>query len=79
MLNWFLWQVFEKLDSIFIVNSLGLKYNRLRPVLLIYRAGSDKNKSFYLQIRESLSVPKQKLAYNWKTPNKAQKLSTYSD
>ena len=55
------------------------RYKVLRPVLLIVRAGSDKNKWFVYKIRESLTVPKQELACNSKSSNKSQKLPTYSD
>ena len=51
----------------------------LRPVLLIRQAGRDKMNRFVYKIRESLTVPRQELAYNSKSSNKPQKLSTYFD
>ena len=46
----------------------------LRPVLLVVRAGSDKNKSVCLQNKGFINVPKEELAYNSKSSNKVQKL-----
>ena len=60
-------------------NQEALTFRILRPVLLIIRANSDKNKSFSLQNKGITYCTKQELAYNSKRSNEAKKLPFYSD
>ena len=64
----------SKIDILFLAN-----FRRFSNRKSSFRAGSEKIYRFVYKIRESLTVPKQELAYNSKSSNKAQKLPTYSD
>ena len=69
--------IFPEIDSLLFAPFLKIFKSEfliqdVRPVLLFVRADKENDKSFYLQIKESLTVPKQEFAYSSKSSNEAQ-------